>query len=83
MLHPTLEVSITGHTDNVGGEQHNVTLSTRRAESVAEYLVGRGVNYDKIIFRGLGSAQPIESNETVEGRSKNRRVEILIKNPKK
>jgi outer membrane protein OmpA-like peptidoglycan-associated protein len=79
--HPTLEVDISGHTDSTGDERHNVTLSTRRAESVAEYLVGKGVNYDKVVFRGLGSSKPLMGNETIEGRSKNRRVEILISNP--
>jgi outer membrane protein OmpA-like peptidoglycan-associated protein len=79
-LHPNLKVTITGHTDNVGEERHNVMLSTRRAEAVTEYLVGKGADYDKITFRGVGSAQPVVSNETNAGRSKNRRVEILISN---
>ena len=82
-LRPSLEVSITGHTDNVGEERHNVTLSTRRAEVVAEYLAGKGVDYNKVVFKGLGSASPIASNQTEEGRRKNRRVEILIRNAKK
>jgi outer membrane protein OmpA-like peptidoglycan-associated protein len=77
--HSTLKVTITGHTDNVGEERHNVVLSTRRAEAVAEYLVGKGADYDKITFRGVGSAQPLMGNETSVGRSKNRRVEILIR----
>lgn len=79
--HPTLEVRITGHTDNTGVERHNVSLSTRRAEAVAEYLREQGVNFDKVSFEGMGSSQPIADNKTIQGRSKNRRVEILIKDP--
>lgn len=83
LARPTLEVSITGHTDNTGDERHNVTLSARRAEVVAEYLVSNGVNYDLVIFKGVGSSQPVATNETFEGRSQNRRVEILIRKPRK
>lgn len=81
-LHPTLEVRVSGHTDNTGSERHNVTLSTRRAEVVAEYLVDHGANYDRVYFEGFGSSQPIAPNSTNEGRQANRRVEILIKNPR-
>lgn len=80
---PLLEVTITGHTDTTGDERHNVTLSARRAESVAEYLVGKGVNYDHVIFKGVGSSQPVATNETAAGRSQNRRVEILIRKPRR
>jgi outer membrane protein OmpA-like peptidoglycan-associated protein len=83
LTHPTLEVNISGHTDNTGNESHNVTLSQRRAEGVAQYLAGKGVAPGKIKFQGFGSAKPIQGNQTKEGRSKNRRVEILISNPKK
>jgi outer membrane protein OmpA-like peptidoglycan-associated protein len=79
--HPTLEVNISGHTDNTGRERHNIALSTRRVEVVAEYLIDKGAVFDKISFKGFGSARPIASNDTEVGRSKNRRVEILIKNP--
>lgn len=79
--HPTLDVKVSGHTDNTGSERHNVTLSTRRAEVVAEYLVDKGADYDHVTFEGFGSSMPIMSNDIPEGRSKNRRVEILIKNP--
>ncbi|MGE0590180.1 MAG: OmpA family protein [Cyclobacteriaceae bacterium] len=81
-LHPTLEVRVSGHTDNTGTERHNVALSTRRAEVVAEYLVDRGANYDRVYFEGFGSSQPIAPNSTNEGRQANRRVEILIRNPR-
>jgi len=83
LQHPTLEVSVSGHTDNTGNERHNVTLSSRRAEVVAEYLIDQGVQFDNVSFEGFGSSQPITGNETAQGRSKNRRVEILIRNPVK
>lgn len=80
--YPTLDVSISGHTDNTGHEHHNVTLSLRRAETVAQYLIDKGVLFEKVFYEGLGSSHPIENNTTEKGRSKNRRVEILITNPK-
>ena len=82
LAHPTLEVSVTGHTDNTGNEKHNVTLSMHRAETVAHYLTNKGVSDEKIFFEGFGSSRPISGNETEDGRRKNRRVEILIQNPK-
>lgn len=82
LAHPTLEVNVTGHTDNKGNERHNLTLSLRRAEAVAQYLIDKGVPDDKVFFEGLGSSRPIRGNETAEDRSKNRRVEILIRNKK-
>jgi outer membrane protein OmpA-like peptidoglycan-associated protein len=81
--HPTLEVSISGHTDDTGNEHHNVTLSMQRAETVEQYLVDKGVSDEKILSEGFGSSKPIRENNTAEGRSKNRRVEILISNPKR
>ena len=83
VAHPTLEVSVTGHTDNTGNERHNVTLSMHRAEAVAHYLINKGISDEKIFFEGFGSARLISGNETEEGRRKNRRVEILIQNPKR
>lgn len=80
-LHPTLEVRVSGHTDDTGTERHNVVLSTRRAEVVAEYLIDKGATYERVYFEGFGSSRPIASNAIPEGRSQNRRVEILIRNP--
>jgi len=83
LAHPALEVSVAGHTDNTGNERHNVTLSTRRAEVVAQYLINKGVADEKVFFEGFGSSRPIRGNETREDRGKNRRVEILIRDPKR
>ena len=82
LAHPTLNISVTGHTDNTGNEKHNVTLSMHRAESVAHYLTNKGVSDDNVFFEGFGSSRPVSGNDTEEGRRKNRRVEILIQNPK-
>ncbi len=81
--HPTLQIEVTGHTDNTGAERHNVALSTRRAQVVAEYLIDRGAVFERVTYEGFGSSQPIADNGTESGRSKNRRVEILIRNPDK
>ena len=83
LAHPTLEVSVSGHTDNTGNERHNVTLSARRAEVVAQYMINKGVSDEKVFFEGFGSSKPISENKTDEGRGKNRRVEILIRDLKR
>jgi len=80
-VRPTLEVLVSGHTDSTGSERHNVTLSARRAETVAEYLIDKGAADEKVSFEGFGSSRPLMGNDTPAGRSKNRRVEILIRNP--
>ncbi len=83
LAHTSLEVSVSGHTDNTGNEKHNVTLSMQRAEVVAQYLVNKGVASDQVFFEGFGSTKPIRGNDTAESRSKNRRVEILLRDPKR
>lgn len=82
LAHPERSVKISGHTDNTGREAHNLTLSKQRAEVVAEYLVGNGVNLKSIETSGRGSSKPIADNTTEEGRKKNRRVELLIQDGK-
>jgi outer membrane protein OmpA-like peptidoglycan-associated protein len=71
-------VDVYGHTDSTGSAAYNQTLSERRAESVADYLVSRGVRQERLATRGFGLTQPIASNDTPEGRAENRRVEIKI-----
>ena len=72
-----LEVIIAvGHTDNIGTEAYNQKLSERRANTVKEYLVSKGVEKNRIYTEGKGLKDPIASNKTAEGRAKNRRVEI-------
>ncbi len=71
-------IDVYGHTDNVGSDAYNQTLSEQRAASVANYLSGRGVNRARIATRGFGESQPVASNDTEVGRAQNRRVEIRV-----
>ena len=76
-----LNVIITGHTDNVGKEIANLLLSEKRAQSVANFLIQSGVNFNRITTVGKGETQPITENITPIGRSQNRRVEFQLINP--
>ncbi|MDX2507280.1 MAG: OmpA family protein [Gammaproteobacteria bacterium] len=71
-------VDIYGHTDSVGESAYNMGLSQRRADSVSRYLQTRGVLAQRILTRGVGEDHPIASNDTAQGRSQNRRVEIKL-----
>ena len=68
---------IAGYTDNIGSDVYNQNLSRRRAQVVKDYLVRQGIAADRLIVRGFGETQPIASNETEDGRAKNRRVEFI------
>ena len=72
-----VEVKIGGHTDAIASAEYNLDLSQRRAESVKNYLVQRGIDPDRIETEGYGESQPIATNETSEGRAQNRRIEII------
>lgn len=76
--YPNSLIDVMGHTDSTGSEQYNLDLSRRRAESVANYLVSRGVSRARIETIGYGEQYPIADNSTEAGRSQNRRVEIRI-----
>ncbi len=76
--YPDTNITIEGHTDNKGEYDYNLTLSKKRAESVHNYLKMQEVSGDRMITNGYSFDRPIADNETDEGRSKNRRVEILI-----
>jgi OOP family OmpA-OmpF porin len=73
---PTLKVEIQGHSDNIGSEAYNRKLSGNRARAVMEYLVRKGVRAERLSAEGYGSSRPIASNDTPEGRTRNRRVEL-------
>ncbi len=72
-------INISGYTDSTGSDTHNQLLSEDRANSVASYIVRAGVQHGRIQSRGFGERYPIASNDTVMGRSQNRRVEISIR----
>jgi outer membrane protein OmpA-like peptidoglycan-associated protein len=76
--YPKTMIDILGHTDSTGSDAYNQALSERRARAVADYLVAQGVQPVRLATRGFGETQPIASNDTAEGRTQNRRVEIKI-----
>lgn len=76
--HPGLKLEVEGHTDNVGSDATNQTLSEKRAAAVKDYLISQGVTSDSVVSRGFGEAKPVATNDTPEGRSQNRRVEIVV-----
>jgi OmpA-OmpF porin, OOP family len=73
---PNLRLEIQGHTDNRGSRRLNARLSQRRAESVRNYLVSKGISGDRLVAKGYGPAKPVASNNTAQGRAENRRVEL-------
>jgi outer membrane protein OmpA-like peptidoglycan-associated protein len=72
------DIDVEGYTDSVGGEAQNQVLSQQRAEAVRSYLIGQGVPAGRVTARGMGEGRPLGDNSTVEGRAKNRRVEIVV-----
>ncbi|HUX30317.1 MAG TPA: OmpA family protein [Thiobacillus sp.] len=78
---PVTMVTIIGHTDSTGTDAINNPLAVNRAASTRDYLVARGVATNRIAIDGRGSREPIADNNTVEGRAKNRRVEIFVAEP--
>ena len=78
LAYPSLHVSIEGHTDSVGGDDYNQTLSERRAEAVRDYFVQQGIASSSVEAHGFGKNEPIASNDTPDGRAQNRRVELVL-----
>jgi len=76
--HPGLRLAVEGHTDNVGGDDYNQTLSEQRGSAVRDYLTRQGMVADSVSTKGFGKTQPVASNETASGRQQNRRVELVI-----
>ena len=71
-------ILIEGHTDSTGNEDYNVSLSKRRAQSVGEYLKKNGINAERLTYEGFGPRYPVDTNDTPEGRARNRRVEFIL-----
>ncbi|MBX3714291.1 MAG: OmpA family protein [Lysobacter sp.] len=76
--YPQTVVEISGHTDSVGSDAYNQRLSEDRAGSVANYLVGKGLVRERFEIVGMGKRHPVASNDTEDGRARNRRVEIRV-----
>ena len=76
--YPDTDIMVIGHTDASGSDSYNMTLSQKRAASVRDYAVSKGVSSGRLKTVGKGENEPIASNDTVEGMSQNRRVEIVI-----
>jgi len=76
--YPDTNILVTGHTDSDGTEEYNQILSEKRAKSVSDYTMGKGINSSRFSIIGLGENEPAASNETVDGKHLNRRVEIAI-----
>jgi len=76
--YPETDILIEGHTDSTGTEEHNLTLSRQRAQSVANYLAQQNVYPTRFTIMGYGESQPIATNDSEEGRARNRRVELGI-----
>ena len=78
LAHPGLKIEVEGYTDSTGGDALNLRLSEKRADAARDYLVEEGVASSNIVARGLGEADPISSNATAAGRTRNRRVELVV-----
>jgi outer membrane protein OmpA-like peptidoglycan-associated protein len=76
--YPDLKVEIQGHTDDTGDRDHNLDLSQRRAESVKNYFVGKGVDEARLVAKGYGPDAPLIDKKTKSARAKNRRVEFKL-----
>jgi outer membrane protein OmpA-like peptidoglycan-associated protein len=75
---PSIRLEISGHTDNTGSLRINERLSRERARAVVDWLVGKGISPDMLVFEGYADTQPVATNDTAEGREKNRRVEFKV-----
>jgi len=78
LAYPDLKLEIEGHTDSIGSEEYNQTLSEKRAATVRDYLVSSGVSIANVVARGLGKSDPVADNSSASGRKLNRRVEMIV-----
>jgi outer membrane protein OmpA-like peptidoglycan-associated protein len=78
LAYPNLKVQVGGCTDNIGGDQYNLTLSQQRGDAVRTYLVSQAVSVDNIAATGYGMNNPIADNATAAGRAQNRRVQMVV-----
>ncbi|HEX7879085.1 MAG TPA: PorV/PorQ family protein [Candidatus Eisenbacteria bacterium] len=73
-----IRVEIQGHTDSIGSDEYNQSLSERRSQAVKDYLIAKGIGADRMTTRGFGESQPIDTNDTDLGRARNRRIEFKV-----
>lgn len=78
LAYPSLRLALEGHTDSIGSDEYNQTLSEKRAFGVRDYLVAQGIDGNSLTAVGMGKRDPIASNDTNEGRQQNRRVEMVV-----
>jgi len=76
--YPEMKIAVEGHTDNVGSEEYNMELSTKRATAVADFMATQGLPMERMTVAGYGFSRPLEDNSTEAGRQKNRRVDLVI-----
>lgn len=76
--HPGVQMEVRGHTNGLCDDTYCLSLSTRRARSVVDFLIDHGVEEDRLSFKGMGKTEPVSDNNTAEGRSKNQRVEFVL-----
>jgi len=75
---PTLRIELGGHTDNVGADAANMTLSDQRAQAVRDFVIAQGIDASRITAKGYGETKPVATNDTEEGRAQNRRTEVTV-----
>jgi outer membrane protein OmpA-like peptidoglycan-associated protein len=78
LAYPGLKLAVEGHTDSIGSDEYNLTLSEKRAGAVRDYLVSQGLSEGIVTAQGFGKANPVASNDTNQGRAQNRRVELVV-----
>ena len=74
-----MNIQINGHTDNVGSDADNLKLSDDRAKAVQDYLIKNGIAVNRLRYKGYGESQPIDTNDTEDGRRNNRRTEFVLR----
>lgn len=78
-VNPKVTIEIAGHTDNTGNKIHNQRLSENRASSIAKFLLSKGIPATRVISTGYGDTKPIGDNDTIDGRQRNRRTEVILR----
>jgi OOP family OmpA-OmpF porin len=76
---PEMKILVEGHTDSIGTDEYNLDLSKRRAETVYHFLVSQDVEESRMSWEGYGESRPVADNDTDDGRQRNRRVDLIIR----